>query len=258
MSDLERVLHGTQVSTRYSEQGKRKEAKYLTILNVQFVSKALLKKKKGGVWGWGNGKEKVGMNSWNNILQKSYDGFLLFSSLLLTSDNWQPEELLVSSKTTYPIHGKGVWLTRRSPRSPSSCQLTHPFPGELRGWEGPGRSQRREPRSELRARSPETGLAKPSSVLPNQGVWTAGPSVALFPLNAWEGHVDTLCFWSWQGLKVLVAKLSPGNPISSWNGKGPQSLQPSQGGTQLLPHASSHRRRKQTERTLLWRCFNER
>lgn len=59
MSDLERVRHGTQVSTRYSEQGKRKEAKYLTILNVQFVSKALLKKKKVGRGVGATGKRRL-------------------------------------------------------------------------------------------------------------------------------------------------------------------------------------------------------
>lgn len=40
-----------------------------------------------------HGKEKIGINDENEIVQKFYDGFLLLSSLLLVSAKGGPEEL---------------------------------------------------------------------------------------------------------------------------------------------------------------------
>ena len=65
-----------------------------------------------------HGKENVGINNENEIVQKFRDGFLLPSSLLLVSDNGGPEEL---SKT---LKNNPLLPQNRHPGSQASPPVT--------------------------------------------------------------------------------------------------------------------------------------
>lgn len=62
-----------------------------------------------------NRKEKAAINNQNEISQKSCDEFLLFSSSLLRLDYQEPEEILVSLKTTHSMYQKGILAHKSVP-----------------------------------------------------------------------------------------------------------------------------------------------